>query len=199
MPNVSRVNGFRPVKYLSGAPWNGAFRIYALPAAEGTATFVGDLVKLYTGDTTDVVNYPTVQRAAASDACVGVVVGFIPDYANLNAAPYRVASTLRYAMVADDPNLLFEAEEDGTTDPLELQDIGQNVNFVATAGSTTTGQSAMVIDSDTHAGTATLPLKIMEAKRAADNELVVDGQANTRWIVKINNHQLAASTGTAGV
>ncbi|MFN7610075.1 MAG: hypothetical protein ACK5QX_03935 [bacterium] len=199
MPNVSRPNGFRPVKYQNGTPWNGAFRMYAIPAAESTATFVGDLVKLYSGDTTDVVNYPTVQRAAASDACICVVVGFLPDYANLNAAPYRLASTLRLAMVADDPNLLFEAEEDGAVDPLELQDIGNNVNFVATAGSTTTGQSGMVIDSDTHATTATLPLKLMEAKRAADNELVVDGQAATRWIVKINNHQLGSSTGTAGV
>lgn len=199
MANTSRPNGFRPVKYLNGTPWNGAFRIYAIPAAESTATYVGDLVKLYSGDTTDVVNYPTVQRAAASDALIGVVVGFIPDYSNLNAAPYRVASTLRYAMVADDPNLLFEAEEDGAGDPLELQDLGQNIDFVATAGSTTTGQSGMVIDSSTHATTATLPLKLMEAKRSADNEVVADGQAYTRWIVKINNHQLGSHTGTAGV
>lgn len=199
MANVSRPNGFRPVKYLSGAPWNGKFTIYAIPAAEGTATYVGDLVKLYSGDTTDVVNYPTVSQAAASDACVGVVVGFVPDYANLNAAPYRLASTLRLAMVADDPNLLFEAQEDGAVDPIELQDLGQNINFVVAAGSTTTGQSGMQIDSDTHGTGATLPLKLMEAKRAADNELLVDGQANTRWIVKINNHQLGSSTGTAGV
>lgn len=199
MANVSRPNGFRPVKYLSGAPWNGKFTIYAIPAAEGTATFVGDLVKLYSGDTTDVVNYPTVQRAAASDALIGVVVGFVPDYSNLNAAPYRVASTLRLAMVADDPALLFEAEEDGVGDPLELQDLGQNIDFVATAGSTTTGQSAMVIDSSTHATNATLPLKLMEAKRSADNEILADGQAATRWIVKINNHQLGSHTGTAGV
>ena len=37
MANTSRPNGFRPVKYLNGTPWNGAFRIYAIPAAEGTA------------------------------------------------------------------------------------------------------------------------------------------------------------------
>lgn len=199
MANTSRPNGFRPVKYMNGAPWNGAVRIYAIPAAENTATYVGDLVKLYTGDTTDVVNYPTVQRAAASDALVGAVVGFVPDYSNLNAAPYRVASTLRLAMVCDDPDVLFEAEEDGAVDPIELQDLGQNINFVATAGSTTTGQSGMVIDSDTHGTGATLPLKLMEASRKADNELAVDGQAATRWVVKINNHQLAAGTGAAGV
>lgn len=199
MANVSRVNGFRPIQYMNGAPWNGQFRIYAIPAAEGTATFVGDLVKLYTGDTTDVVNFPTCMQAAASDACVGVVVGFIPDYSNLNAAPYRLASTLRYAMVVDDPNVLFEAQEDGDSDPLELQDLGQNVNFVVGSGNTTTGQSGMQIDSSTHGTGATLPLKLFNATRRADNELVADGQANTRWVVKINNHQLGSHTGTAGV
>lgn len=199
MANVARINGFRPIKYLSGAPWNGAFRLYAIPAAETTATFVGDLVKAYSGDTTDVVNYPTVQQAAAGDACIGVVVGFVPDYSNLNAAPYRVASTLRIAMVADDPNLLFEAQEDGVGDPIELQDLGLNINFVVGSGSTTTGQSAMQIDSSTEATGATLPLKLIEATRRADNEVVADGQANTRWVVKINNHQLGSHTGTAGV
>lgn len=199
MANTSRLNGFRPIKYANGSPWNGAFRIYAIPAADGTAVFTGDLVKLYSGDTTDVVNFPTCIQAAAGDALIGVVVGVLPDYSNLNAAPYRVASTLRYVMVADDPNLLFESQEDGVGDPLELQDLGLNVNFIVAAGSTTTGQSGMQIDSSTEATTATLPLKLIEATKRADNELVVDGQANTRWVVKINNHQLGSHTGTAGV
>lgn len=199
MANTSRLNGFRPLKYANGAPWNGAFRIYAIPAADGTAVYTGDLVKLYSGDTTDVVNFPTCIQAAASDALIGVVVGVLPDYSNLNAAPYRVASTLRYVMVADDPNLLFEAQEDGVTDPIELQDLGQNINFVVASGSTTTGQSGMQIDSDTHATTAALPLKLIEATKRADNELLADGQAYTRWVVKINNHQLGSHTGTAGV
>jgi len=199
MANVSRLNGFRPVKYMNGTPWNGAFRIYAIPAADGTATFVGDLVKLYSGDTTDVVNFPTCIQAAASDAVIGVVVGFVPDYSNLNAANYRLASTLRYAMVADDPNLLFESQEDGAGDPLELQDLGLNIDFIVAAGSTSTGQSGMSIDSSTHGTTATLPLKLIEASKRADNEIVADGQAFTRWVVKLNNHQLGSHTGTAGV
>lgn len=198
MANVNRVNGFRPLRYKNGSPWNGAFTEYVAPAADGTAVFVGDLVKLG-NNADDTENYRAAIQAAASDAVIGVVVGVRPDYSNLNAAPYRVASTRRILMVADDPNILFEAQEDGATDPLELQDLGANVNFVVGSGSTTTGQSGMQIDSDTHATTATLPLKLVEASRRADNEVVADGQAYTRWVVQINNHQLAASTGTAGV
>lgn len=198
MPNVSRINGFRPIRYKNGSPYNGAFTEYVAPAADATAIFVGDLVKLG-NNADDTENYRAVAQAAASDAVIGVVVGVRVDYANLNAAPHRVASTRRIIMVADDPNILFEAQEDGATDPLELQDLGANINFVVGAGSAVTGQSGMQIDSDTHATTATLPLKLVEASRRADNEIVADGQANTRWVVQINNHQLNASTGTAGV
>jgi len=198
MANVNRVNGFRPLRYKNGSPYNGAFTEYVCPAADGTAVFTGDLVKLG-NNADDTENYRAAIQAAASDAVIGVVVGVRPDYSNLNAAPYRVASTRRILMVADDPNILFEAQEDGATDPLELQDLGANVNFVVGSGSTTTGQSGMQIDSDTHATTATLPLKLVEASRRADNEVVADGQAYTRWVVQINNHQLNASTGTAGV
>lgn len=195
MANVDRVNGFRPYRYLSGAKYNGKISKYVTDGS--TALFVGDLVKLSTTGTADGLR--TVVQAAASDAVIGVVVGFQPDYANLNAAPYRLASTTRIAFVVDDPNVLFEAQEDGDTDPLEQADLGLNVNFVVGSGSTTTGQSGMEIDSDTHGTSATLPLKLIEVVQRVDNEFPTGGQANTRWVVKLNNHQLASSTGTAGV
>lgn len=195
MANENRVNGFRPFRYLSGAPYNGKVSTYRTDGS--TALFVGDLVKLSTTGTSD--GFRTVVQAAAGDAVIGVVVGFLPDYANLGAAPYRLASTDRVAYVVDDPNVLFVAQEDGDTDPLEQPDLGLNVNFVVGTGNTVTGQSAMQIDSDTHATTATLPLKLMEVVQSPDNEFPSGGQAYTRWVVKINNHQLAASTGSAGV
>lgn len=197
MANTNRVNGFRPVKYLNGAPWNGQVTRYSIPASDNTAVFVGDLVKL--SATADSKGIRGVVQAAASDPCVGVVVGFEVDPTNLNTPQYRVASTLRYALVVDDPNVIFEAQEDGDTDPLEMVDAGLNVNFVVGAGSTTTGASGMQIDSNTEGTGATLPLKLIEPVQRADNELVAAGQAYTRWLVKINNHQLASHTGTAGV
>ena len=197
MANTSRVNGFRPVKYLNGAPWNGQVTRYSIPASDGTALFVGDLVKA--SATADSEGVRGIIQAAAGDACLGVVVGFESAMTNLDTPQYRVASTLRYALVVDDPNVLFEAQEDGDTDPLEMVDAGMNVNFVVGAGSTTTGASGMQIDSNTEAVSATLPLKLIEPVKRPDNELVAAGQAYTRWLVKINNHQLGSHTGTAGV
>ena len=198
MANVNKVNGFKPHRYLNGAPYNGAFTRYVIPSSDGSATFIGDLV---TADATadSVTGLRGVNQAAASDACIGVVVGFEVDPTNLNTPMYRAANTKRVVYVADDPNLLFIAQEDGDTDPLEMVDAGLNVNFVVGSGSTTTGASGMQIDSDTENTTATLPLKLIEAVQSPNNELVAAGQAYTRWVVKINNHQLGSHTGTAGV
>lgn len=52
MANVSRVNGFTPVQHLDGSPYNGQFRTYSVPASDGTALGVGDVVKLAADGTT---------------------------------------------------------------------------------------------------------------------------------------------------
>lgn len=198
MANADKPNGFRPIRYLNGAPYNGAVTKYVFPAADGTATFIGDLVKLSgTGDAT--TGLRTIVQGVATDAAVGVLVGLEPDPTALDTPNYRRASTRRIAYVADDPNLLFVAQEDGDTDPLEMVDAGLNVSPIVGTGSTVTGASAMEIDSNTEATTATLVLKLIEPLQTPDNELVAAGQTGTRWLVKINNHQLGSHTGTAGV
>lgn len=200
MANVNRVNGFRPVKDLSGAPWNAAAQRYVVAAADTTALFVGDLVKFAgTTGTGDYLGIAGVTQAAASDALCGVIVGFdvVPD--SLNTPQYRLASTQRGVFVVNDPNVLLVAQEDGVTTPIAMADVGLNVNFVVGSGSTATGASAMQIDSNTTTTTATMSLKLIEPLAVSDNELTTSGQSYTRWVVKINNHQLAASTGTAGV
>ena len=199
MANIDRPNGFRPVRYLNGAPYNGACRPYIVPAGDAVALFVGDFVKLLT--TGDNEGYTTVTQATAGAAILGCVVGFGVDPTNLNTPQYRVASTRRVVYVADDPNLIFEGQEDGDTDPLETADIGLNVQIIVAAGSTTTGASGMEIDSSTHATTATHELRLLGLVQRQDNENVLSagGQAWTRWEVKINNHQLGSHTGVAGV
>ena len=44
MANVSRVNGFKPVKHFSGAPYNGQCNAYEVSVSETVPVFVGDLV-----------------------------------------------------------------------------------------------------------------------------------------------------------
>ena len=46
MASVSRANGFRPVKTITGANYNGQANLYFVPASDSTAIMVGDAVKL---------------------------------------------------------------------------------------------------------------------------------------------------------
>jgi hypothetical protein len=82
-------------------------------------------------------------------------------------------------------------QEDGAGDPLEIADIGQNVDIINGGGSTTTGLSGMEIDSSTHATTNTLPLRLLGLVDRPDNEYVSGGQANTRWLVTPANHSFS--------
>jgi hypothetical protein len=147
------------------------------------------------GGNDSVTGLRTVIQGVATDAAVGVVVGFEVDPTSLDTPQYRRASTKRIALVADDPNVLLVAQEDGDSDPLETTDMGQNVTFIVGSGSTVTGASGMQLDSTTHATTATLPFKLMEFVATPDNEnaLATGGQAYSRWVVKWNNHQLVST------
>jgi hypothetical protein len=65
---------------------------------------------------------------------VGAVVGVVPVTAT--STTYREASTQRVLLVADDPNLLFEAQEITGGTAFTANDIGLNCNIVVAAGST---------------------------------------------------------------
>jgi hypothetical protein len=195
MANVSRVNGLRPVKHLNGSAYNGQTNLYYVPASDGTAMGVGDLVKLAGSASAD--GYATVAQSAAGDASVGVVVGFVVDLSNLNqVAQYRTASTARYVLVADATDIVYEVQEDAVGGALAVTAVGLNANVVVAAPSATTGLSGMQLDSSTAATTATLNLKILGFSTRQDNEI---GVANAKVLVTINNHQFGSSTGTAGV
>lgn len=205
MSSVSRINGLRPVKTVTGAPYNGQATMYFLPSSNSDVVMVGDLVKL-AGDGRSPSGVQTIARHAggATEAGVGAVVGFtfegvgdltnIPPVTNLNTPVYRVASTDRYVMVADDPNLVFETQTSGAT--FATTDVGQNAEMDVAAGSTTTGASGMTLDLSTKATTATLPMKIVGFPNRPDNAI---GDAFTNVYVMINNHQYKGGTGTAGV
>lgn len=191
MANVSRVNGLRPVKHVDGSPWNGQLNKYFVPASDGTAIFQGDLVKL--GGAVDSVGVPSVAKFAAGtdSAAVGVAVGFSINPLNLNSPQYRSASTAMYVLVADAPDTVFEIQSAVAATPTTLT---QNAQVQDAGGSTTTGQSGETIAS--FATTATLPLKVMGASLKVDNDITSN---NYKVLVTINNHQLNAGTGTAGV
>lgn len=203
MSSVSRLNGFKPTKSLT-ASWNGQSNTYFVPASDANPIMVGDLVKL-AGDGRSPTGVPTVTRAVAGDAIVGVVVGVplsgqgdpngAPDVSNLNTFNFRRASTAGYVMVVDDPMITLEGQL-STTAGFTTADMGLNVNFRATAGTIGTGTSGFDIDIATKATTATLPLKIIGYQYRMDNNV---GDAFFSVLVKINNHQYGSGTGSVGV
>lgn len=199
MANVTRTNGFRPVKHLNGSPYNGQFNLYEIVSGDATLTNVGDLVKADAGTATDV--YPTCVRHGTSGEitsglALGVIVGFVMSPLASGAGStvgtqpvldvpsiyQRAASTKRYAQVADSPDLIFEVKDGGTV-PCTLTLIGNNVGFMATAGSTTTGASGMTSGATAPTTTNSLPLKIVGIVNSPDNASAATDQ---RLLVMIN-------------
>lgn len=186
MANANVPMGLVPRKYLSGAPYNGATNQYSVAAGNGTAIFVGDLVTLVgTSQTINGVVYPDVVQSATGDVFQGVVVSVEP--VTMDSLIYRAASTQRIVNVADDPNLVFEAQENSGGTAFTANDIGLNCNVIVGSGSTTTGMSAMELDTGTEAVTNTLDLKITGFLNAPDNAV----GANAKWFVRINRHRYA--------
>ncbi len=186
MANVSRINGFRPVRYKGGSPWYGAVNVYHIPATDGTAVYVGDVVKLAGSSTTDGTK-PTVTLAAAGDSIVGVVVGFAPNRDNINlGGQYRAASTARDVLVVDDPEVLFEVEAANGT-PVNT-DVGLNINHAIGTPDATVNRSGAYVDFGTEATTSTLTFTIFGFVAREDNEV----GASAKMLVYINKHQRAA-------
>ena len=200
MANKDAPRGLTPVKYISGAPYNGAANMYLLTGATG-ATFIGDLVQLgaaggIAGQTVngiDCEGLPTVIPATAGSGGVGVVVGFLPLQSNLETRP-RVNSTDRIALVADDPNLMFEIQEVSGGTALTSTEVGLNNNIVAGTGSTTTGMSGHELDNASEATTADLDLRIVGLVKRPDNAY---GE-HAKWLVMISTHQYNTMTGITG-
>lgn len=186
MANADTPFGLRPVQHRNGAPYNGAFRLYSVAAGDGTALFMGDLVKL--AGTSQTINgriYSDVVRAATGDVFSGVVVGVVPD--TQDSLRYRAASTQRVLMVADDPELLFEIQEVSGGTALTANDAGLNANIVVAAGSTVTAVSGTELNNGTEATTNTLDVHIVGPVNREDNAI---GE-HCKWLVTINRHQFA--------
>lgn len=179
MANVSAPKGLVPVRHLNGSPWNGATVPMVCLAADGTAMFIGDLVQLegtsgaaglVVGgyDCEGMMSIETATPGTAGQDIVGVVVGFSPDPTNL-MNKHRLASTNRVAHVVVDPTVVFEIQEDAVGSVLSATEIGLAMTFTTTAGNTTTGVSAMALDSSEQSNTATFPLKLLGLSKKVGN------------------------------
>ena len=209
MANTSRINGFRAVKHVNGSPYNGQANIYATAAADGTAIFVGDPVKITSDANAQGIQIVTkaTQGAAVLGVCVGVINTKLDPVGGsmtagsiaLDTPQYRPASTAQYILVCDSPDVIYEVEAatgSNSAYSFAVADVGLNADLTTVAGSTTTGTSGAALDMSTKATTATLQFKIMGVVQRPDNEITGN---YTKVLAKINNAQLSAGTGTAGV
>ena len=197
---ASVLAGFKPVKHLSGAAWNGQVNRYTCPAGDAASAInIGDLVIL--SDVDSGTKYPSIERATGTTAVVpvGVVVGFEPDYSNLNTGSFRAVSTLRTALVADATDLVFSAPQDAVGGVIATASLGLNVALVAGSAATTAPYaSAMTLDSSDVATTNTYPFRIVGFTDAPDNDETSTSRP-AEVLVRINTHRNGDGPGVAGV
>ena len=110
---------------------------------------------------------------------------------------HRPASTAMYCIVKPaHPLDIYRIQADDDTETLALESIGTNADIVVGSGSTTTGMSAMELDSNTAAATAGLQLNIVGFVDVPGN---TPASAQQDVLVRINQSQTFNDAGTAGV
>ena len=197
MANIDAPFGLRPIAKLGSAPGGTVGTTKYKISSGASALFTGDPVKLKSDGSIEVKG----GAGAITGAISGVFMGcFYTDPTTSkptfrNNYPDGLAATDAIAFISDDVNQLYIAQQDAND--IGAADLGNNAEMIMAAGSTTTGMSKAEIDSSTAAtGNATYMLKILDFYDTPSNDTTA---ANSVLVVKINNHQLAASTGTAGV
>jgi len=199
MANIDAAFGLRPIAKVGSAPGGttGTTK-YSIGDNQSTAIFTGDPVK-YKND-------GTVEVAAAGEASCGVFMGCFytdpttskPTFKNYFPASLSPGDAIAY--VADDPDQMFVVQQDSVASSLSGANINENANLIFGSGSTTTGLSGVEIDSSSATTTATLQVRIVAGYETPSNTISTAAAGNNSvFVVKINNHQLGSSTGTAGV
>lgn len=189
--------GLQPVRKLDGSAWTSALNTYQIATDYATA--------LYTGDPVAVASSGYLAVGAAGSAITGVFMGvkYIDSTGTAKFQAYwpgnpgvLTGSTVE-ALVIDDPNVVYTIQETNAAGaagtPLALADRGLNANFLYTAGSAATGQSAVSLNNASEADTSTLNLKIIDLDPTPGN--AVGAFAN--WLVTINSSLYKA--GVTGV
>lgn len=211
MANANRPSGFTPVRYLNGAPWNGQANVYSIAATYGTALYIGD--PCISSGTSDAFGVQGIAIGAGTGALRGVIVGLfdsgsttgIPGGVTVGAfnspnTTYRPASNANvwYALVVDDPNVLFQIQEESNGTQLAAADIGLNqISLSGTGNGYVSGWLLRSYSGATPATTATLQLRLMGLAQTPAGTNVFGAYA--KHIVQINVHELGHGTGAAGV
>jgi len=197
-PTVSAPYGLKPVNLIGGQVFAGSTRLMEIASGYATSIFYGDLVKRVAAGTIE--KDAGTATATPSGIFLGVQftngsTGQVQQQQFYPASQSIKAGTKIFAVVADDPDTLFQVAvvSSGTTiTGVGISSIGNNAELVQNAGSSTTGNSAVAILAAT-ATTITLPIRIIDVVR--DTATATDNFPEV--IVKINAtmHQYNNATG----
>ena len=199
-PSVNGPYGFLPINLIGGQVFAGSTRNMEIAVGYNTNIFYGDFVKRVVGGTIEKDTGTTANTPA------GVFLGCF--YTAANGTPTRsqyypasqtvVSGTKIYAIIADDPDTLFKVAvcSSGVVMATVTQNaLGTNMSVLATAGSTTTGNSAYSVLSTSPAATNTFPIRVIDLVP----ETSPTPTTYSELIVKINFgiHQYNNATGLA--
>ena len=205
MPNLNAPSGLSPVMYRNGNFWNGQTRLYGIAAADTNAYFVGDPVKIDAVNFADVNGIPFVTKATAGASMRGVIVAVAlalpygyqggpwinPNDLTKISRPSGAQTVNYYAAVVDDPDVVFEVQEDTAGTPGVAAQMTKNANLSFGAPAAGVFVSGAMVNSSTYAVTATLNVKILQAVQRADN---LNYTAFQKLLVLLNNHDFQGGT-----
>lgn len=202
MANLNKPQGLAPVKYLNGADWDGRGNVYYIPTSDSTNSYyIGDLVRL--NGSADANGIPGIVKTAPGDGAtlgqgaVGVILGvgtnpngpwINPNDLTALSAPATKAQAY-YALVADDPNIIFEVSDGTSGTALAAADVGLNCNLSVTANQTTGFVSSAILNNASKAATLGLDVKLMGLSRIPGNGFGY----SAKWLVLINSHAYRAA------
>jgi hypothetical protein len=206
MANANKPMGLSPHSYLSGAKWNGQATMYYIGSGDSNAYAIGDPVALAGSGDANGVPDVVLATAGASNAVLGAIVGIggpagsgtvyggpIGNAASQFGSVIIPATktTGYYVLVADDPHILYEVQEGGSSTALATTDCGIMINLKS--GTNNGYVSGWLIDNGSKATTSTYQMQLMRLVQRADNAF----GAYAKWLVRINNHQF--NSGVTGV
>ena len=198
-PTVSAPYGLKPVNLIGGQVFAGATRQMQIASGYNTNIFYGDLVKRISDGTIE------KDTGTATATPCGIFLGVSFTNASTGQVQQQQfypanqqikSGTQIFAVVADDPDTLFQVVScsSGTTvAAMGISAIGNNIELIQNAGSTTTGNSAVAINEGTQTTTSSLPIRIIDVVR----DTATGTDSFVEFIVKINAtmHQYNNSTG----
>jgi hypothetical protein len=198
MATTAAPYGLRPINLIGGQSFAGSTRLLPIVSGQTTNIFFGDIVAI---DATNGTILKVTNVGSAADqlpaGVVGVFLGCtytdptLKYKLNSQYWPSGTVASDAQAYVCDDPDTLFQIQANGSVTQASL---GNNFPVIQTAGSTTTGDSKIALNSAGGVTTSTVGFRLVDFVNGPFSTV---GDAFTDCIVKFNfgQHSYYSATG----